>query len=206
MVKKAILAAALTCATAITATAQENTVRRLPEVDATHTGIQADYATRDTGFWIAAEATGGYSCRLMHSNFSFAEVTATAGWRFNSYLRLGVGFGGRCYFDNKKVRYTASEWAFPIFANVRGNIIPTEYRSVVPYYSVDLGGSIRDGFLFRPAVGLRIGQNRGAFLVALAYTGQDLRSYRLETLDGGTVCEKKRKFASFISLRLGYEF
>lgn len=204
MVRKIFAIAALTLSIATTATAQENTVQRLPEIDRQKSGIQTDYATRDTGFWIAGEATGGYSCRLMHSNFSFAEVTATGGWRFNSYFRLGLGFGGRCYFDNDKVRTTASEWAFPIFANVRGNFIPTDYRDVVPYYSVDIGGTVRDGFLFRPAVGIRVGQNRGAFLLALAYTGQDLRSFAFNKAT--FTYDKQRKFVSFISLRLGYEF
>jgi hypothetical protein len=83
---------------------------------------------------------------------------------------------------------------------VRGNFIPTQYRSVVPYYSFSIGGSIRDGFFFRPTVGLRIGQQRSAFLVSLSYVGQSMKGYKwnkeLKYVD----------YVSFISLGIGYEF
>lgn len=204
MVRKILMACAATLFMISPAFSQENEVRRMPSVNTEK--LQKDYSTFDTGFWISAEAVGGYSCRLMHSNFSFAEVDVTGGYRFNEYLKVGIGFGGRYYFDNSKVRYSSSEWSFPIYANVRGNFIPTAYRSVVPYYSVDLGGTVRDGFLFRPAVGLRIGQKRNAFLVALAYTGQGLQSYEYEPTPLFVKKEKKNKFVSFISLKLGYEF
>lgn len=183
--------------------AQENNVTRMPSVNSAN--LQKDYSTFDKGFWISAEAVGGYSCRIFNSNFAFTEIDVTAGYRFNEYLRVGLGFGGRYYFDNKAVRWSSSEWAFPIYANVRGNIIPTMERSVVPYYSVDLGGTVQDGFLFRPAIGLRIGQKRNAFLVALAYTGQGLKGYE-DIVGGNNPREKKDRFVSFISLKLGYEF
>jgi len=206
MVKKCIFIAAMSLLAAIPVFSQENEVRRMPSVN--NQNLQKNYSTFQTGFWISAEAVGGYSCRLMNSNFAFAEIDVTGGYRFNEYLKIGVGFGGRYYFDNSKVRFSSSEWSFPLYANVRGNFIPTAYRSVVPYYSVDLGGTIRDGFLFRPAVGLRIGQQRNAFLVALAYTGQGLQSYEYRIPAGSPFIlkEKKNKFVSFISLKLGYEF
>lgn len=123
-----------------------------------------------------------------------------AGYRFNEYVRVGLGLGARYYFDNNKVRSTLSEWAFPIFLNVRGNFIPTRYRDVVPYYSFDIGVTVRDGFMLRPTVGLRVGRERSAFLVGLGYVGQDLSTYSRDNL------RKTRRFVNFITLKLGYEF
>ena len=101
--------------------------------------------------------------RLFNSNFGYTEIDAVAGYRFNEYVRVGLGLGARYYFDNNKVRSTLSEWAFPIFLNVRGNFIPTRYRDVVPYYSFDIGVTVRDGFMLRPTVGLRVGRERSAW-------------------------------------------
>ena len=131
------------------------------------------------------------------TNAGFGSV---AGYRFNEYVRVGLGLGARYYFDNNKVRSTLSEWAFPIFLNVRGNFIPTRYRDVVPYYSFDIGGTVRDGFMLRPTVGLRVGRERSAFLVGLGYVGQDLSTYSRDNL------RKTRRFVNFITLKLGYEF
>ena len=199
--KKILLAAIIMAGTATAAFAQENRVTRMPEVNGTN--LQHTYSEDNSGFWMSAEAVGGYSCRLYNSNFSFAEVDVTAGYRFNEYVRVGLGFGGRYYFDNDKVRYNGSEWGFPLYANVRGNFMPTQYRTTVPYYSFDLGGTILDGFMMRPTVGLRIGQQRSAFLIGLTYTGQSLKGYTWN--ERGTK-DPHFKFVSFISLKLGYEF
>lgn len=199
--KKTLIAALVMAGFTLTASAQENQVTRLPEVKGT--SLQHVYSEDNTGFWMAAEAVGGYSCRLYHSNFALAEIDVTAGYRFNEYLRVGLGFGGRYYFDNAKVRYNSSEWAFPLYANVRGNFMSTEYRTTVPYYSFDLGGTILDGFMMRPTVGLRIGQQRSAFLIGLTYTGQSLKGFSYNEFGGR---DPHNRFVSFISLKLGYEF
>lgn len=201
MVKKAFLGLAAATVAAVPSLAQENMVTRLPEVNTER--IQKNYSEAEKGFWIAAEAVGGYSCRLFNSNFGLAEIDVTAGYRFSEYARAGLGFGARYYFDNPHVRFYSSEWAFPVYANIRGNIIPTNYRTTVPYYSFDVGGTIRDGFMIRPTVGLRIGQPRSAFLIGLTYTGQSLKSFRWDYDE--TRCPSRR-FVSFISLKLGYEF
>lgn len=183
--------------TSFIASAQQNEIKRLPKVDTT--SAYKEYDTNATGFWIAAEASAGYSCRLQGSNISFAEVDVTAGYRFNDFLRLGLGIGSRRYFDNHSLRAESIKWSFPLYANVRGNIIPSQYRSVVPYYSVDAGVAIHDGFMFRPVLGLRIGRERSAFLVGVGYLGQNIRVF-----DSAT--HKTNKFLSFATLRLGYEF
>ena len=201
MVKKALsLVAALAMCVSATI-AQENQVNRLPEVNPAYE--VNDYTTLNRGFWMAAEAAGGYSLRLNHSNFGFGEVDFTAGYRLSEYFRLGAGFGFRHYIDNDKVRYSDIAWSFPLYVNFRGNFIPTGERNVVPYYSVDFGGAIRDGIMLRPTIGLRIGQPRKAFIVGLSYTGQELKIFDYD--ENHDRCSKK-KFASFISLRLGYEF
>ncbi len=200
MVKKSFIAAALLLA-AGSVFGQENQVLRMPEI--TNSDTQKNYSAQETGFWIAAEAVGGYSCRISNSNFSLAEVDVTAGYRFNEYLRVGAGFGGRYYFDNNKVRFRTEKWAFPLYVNVRGNFIPTNYRTTVPYYSFDIGGTILDGFMMRPTVGLRIGQQRSAFLIGLTYTGQSLTGY---TWNEFGTRDPHTKFVSFISLKVGYEF
>lgn len=198
MVTKKILLFFLVVAFAVSATAQLNEVNRLPEVNGSD--IQKDYSENVKGYWMAVEASGAYSCRLFNSNFGYTELDAVMGYRFNEYFRGGVGFGARYYFDNDEVRVTGAEWAFPIFANARGNFIPTKYRSVVPFYSFDIGGTVRDGFMVRPSVGLRIGRERSAFLVSIGYSGQDISTYSKSTGD------RTRKFVSFVNMKIGYEF
>ena len=198
MVVRHFIAGLIAAACSVAASAQINQVTRLPQVGAPEK--QADYTSVGSGFWMAAEASAAYSCRLFNSNFGYTEIDAVAGYRFNEYVRVGLGLGARYYFDNNKVRSTLSEWAFPIFLNVRGNFIPTRYRDVVPYYSFDIGVTVRDGFMLRPTVGLRVGRERSAFLVGLGYVGQDLSTYSRDNL------RKTRRFVNFITLKLGYEF
>jgi len=201
MVRKIFIAAVVMTMCCGMAGAQENQVNRLPGVS--HVSSNKSYDENNTGLWVAAEMQGAYSCRLFNSNFGFGEGDVTVGYRFNEFLRVGVGVGARCYFDNDKVRYDDMKWAFPLYGNVRGNFIPAENRNVTPYYSVDCGGTIRDGFMIRPTIGLRIGRDRSAFLVGLGYTGQDLKSFEVKE-EAGKV--SKRKFVSFVHLRIGYEF
>ncbi len=198
MVVRHFIAGLIAAACSVAASAQINQVTRLPQVGASEK--QADYTSAGSGFWMAAEASAAYSCRLFNSNFGYTEIDAVAGYRFNEYVRVGLGLGARYYFDNNKVRSTLSEWAFPIFLNIRGNFIPTRYRDVVPYYSFDIGVTVRDGFMLRPTVGLRVGLERSAFLVGLGYVGQDLSTYSRDNL------RKTRRFVNFITLKLGYEF
>lgn len=198
MVVRHFIAGLIAAACSVAASAQINQVTRLPQVGAPEK--QADYTSAGSGFWMAAEASAAYSFRLFNSNFGYTEIDAVAGYRFNEYVRVGLGLGARYYFDNNKVRSTLSEWAFPIFLNVRGNFIPTRYRDVVPYYSFDIGVTVRDGFMLRPTVGLRVGRERSAFLVGLGYVGQDLSTYSRDNL------RKTRRFVNFITLKLGYEF
>lgn len=165
-----------------------------------------DYPTYQTGFWGAIEATGGYSCRLGGRNIPMTEIDISGGYRFNEFLRVGVGIGSRYYINSDKLRYSSKDWAFPIYANIRGNFIPTEYRNVVPYYSFDIGGVVHDGFMIRPTLGIRVGQERSAFLLGISYIGQNIRSYDNVVSDQGITKTRKNRFTSFVALRVGYEF
>lgn len=149
-----------------------------------------------TGFWCAAELDGGSTVYLKDSNTQFATLTFTAGYRFSEFIRIGAGLGGRYYFlGNDDVRDSSVPWSFPVFVNARGSFLSQYTREMTPYWSVNLGCLIRDGFFFQPTIGLRFGQRRDAFLLALTYNIQHMDSKL-----------KSQETASAIMLRLGYEF
>lgn len=139
-------------------------------------------------------------------NTPFAELDIYAGYRFNDYARVGIGLGPRYYFTPGNLRRTSVKWAMPLVFNVRGNIIPQDYRTVIPYYSVDLGATVGDGFMLRPTIGIRCGEPRSAFLLGVSYMLQNLRGYRNETLDDVVRVVDANNATSSFALTLGYEF
>lgn len=201
MVRNILLAFLLLALLPLNVLARENEVKRIPKVSNSDKYVELE--SIDKGFWIAGEVTGGYSWRLNNSNLGFTDLTAVGGYRFNEYLKLGVGFGGRYYFNNDAVRNSSLKWSFPLFANVRGNLIASRFRTITPYYSFSIGGAIKDGFMIRPTIGMRIGENRSAMLLALAYMGQNINSYKFNTLG---VKYDYQRFISFICVSIGYEF
>ncbi len=154
-----------------------------------------DYEDNDKGFWWAAELSGGPSVFYEKANLGHTQLAIVGGYRFNDFIRAGIGLGARYYIDNKKVRAKSNAWSFPIYANLRGNFMPQDVRRVVPYWSVDVGGTIRDGFFFSPTLGVRFGGKRSNMLVGISYTGQ--------TMD--TKWESD-KMVSLLSAKIGYEF
>lgn len=164
----------------------------IPEVDKSK--AIRDYGFYNRGFWAAIETDGGYLLSR-YKDGGYAELHFTGGYRFNEHLKVGAGFGGRYYINNKAFRCKDYKWSFPLFATVRGNIIPEYNRSVVPFYSAEVGAAINDGFYFRPALGVRFGEPRSAFLLALTYTAQSLKDE-----------QGRRSTTSFVGLRLGWEF
>ena len=173
---------------------------------------ECKYAQYDRGFWFSVEALCGYSANVSSKvdNTPFAEVDAYAGYRFNEYVRVGLGLGGRHYFTPKDciIRRNDSKWALPIMLNVRGNFIPQHYRTVVPYYSLDVGGSVSDGFMLRPTIGVRFGERRSAFLLGVSYMLQNLSGWNPDwnLSNPPEVNPKADHVTSFFALRLGYEF
>lgn len=182
---------------ALWSVAQENEIKRIPGVG--YDPNQQDYTSFNRGVWVAAEFLGGTSCHLKGHNMGVTEFDATVGYRFSQYLKVGVGIGARYYINQGSLRRSDIRWGMPIFATVRGNLMPGQYRHVVPYWGCEVGASVRDGFMFRPTLGMRIGEVRNALTLGLSYMGQDVATYN----DKG---EKAGKYTSFVCLRLGYEF
>lgn len=156
-----------------------------------------DYGELNTGFWFSAEVGEALSCNISGNNYTFTELDVVAGYRFSEYFRIGIGIGAR-YYNNNIYRFSNIAWGLPLYATLHGNFIPSEYRNIVPYYSLDMGASIRDGFMVRPGIGIRVGQNRNAFLINLSYLGQNIIATEYN--------QRKNKFTSFVMLKVGYEF
>jgi len=155
-----------------------------------------DHSEKDDGFWCALEGNVGSSIVFNHDNTVRAGLSFIGGYMVNEYLKLGLGIGGNCYTTNNDViRDTSIEWTMPLYFDARGNIVTQETRNFVPYWSVDIGGAIRDGFFFSPTIGMRIGQKRDSWLLGLSYTVQQIDAIANypETI-------------SIVSLKLGYEF
>ena len=168
---------------------------------------------KDNGFWFSAEAIGGYSANVSDDmiNTPFAEIDLYVGYRINEFVRVGLGMGPRYYFmpkDGKEIlRRRESNWSMPIMLNLRGNFIPQDYRTVVPYYSLDIGGAVTDGFMLRPTIGIRCGERRSAFLLGISYMLQNMRGWGIKYDENGVGYRAKVDHAtSFFALRLGYEF
>ncbi len=180
-----------------------------------------DYSSSTKGFWAAAELAGGLS--IDHDSAIKAtypvDLHFTFGYRFSEFLQVGVGVGFRHYFDGKMARcyidgkqeredFLAGkckpedyQWAFPIYANVRGLFLSGQSRSVVPYWSVEAGHAINDGFMASPTLGLRIGDmERHHFLVGLSYTAQYTRLW------GKADHSYKFGCLHVLQLKLGYQF
>lgn len=200
--KKQILIAllAIVAGTSTYATAQSKPTREVKMPEETGLGItDSRYFDRTDGFFISSEASAAYSLNRKNRDIGYGELDVTAGYRLSEYFRAGIGLGARMYFHDN-VRDMDHSWGLPLFVNARGNFIPTEYYTVIPFWSMDIGTTFPDGFMIRPSVGIRIGQQRSAFLVSVAYVGQQIREFAPNGV--GT----EHNFKSFISLKLGYEF
>lgn len=154
-----------------------------------------DYENNDKGYWWAAELSGGPSVFYSKGNMGYTQLAVVNGYRFNDFIRIGVGLGVRYYIENKEVRAKSNPWSFPIYANLRGNFMPQDVRRVVPFWSIDAGAAIRDGFFFSPTLGIRFGGKRSNMIVGISYTGQ--------TMDTKW---KSDKMVSLLSAKIGYEF
>lgn len=154
-----------------------------------------DYNGEETGFWCAVELEGGSSVMQHKTNAQFAGLTWTGGYRFNEYLRVGAGVGGKWYVHNAGIRDTKDKFGFPIFANVRGNFISAYHRDGVPFWSVNVGGITQEGFFANPVVGYSFGGLRNNFQIGLSYTLSCFKN-----------CAKENTTYSYLGIKLGYEF
>ena len=170
--------------------AQEREIR-MPDEPVRRTNI----AEVDRGYWCSIELGGGSTTMEGMKNVAMAGVAFTNGYRFNQYLKVGAGIGVLYYPNNSNVRDTKHHLAMPLFVNARGNILSDEIRRVVPYWSVNVGTTLPDGLFLTPGVGLRIGEQRSAFLIGINYTFRHLKAQPERTED-----------YSGVMLKLGYEF
>lgn len=157
--------------------------------------ISHNIAEQDNGYWCSIEVNGGSTLMENHRNVALVNAEFTNGYRFNQWIKVGVGIGVMYYPNNNSVRDTKNHLSMPLYINFRGNMLSGEIRRTVPYWSINIGTSIPDGFFFTPTVGLRVGEKRSAFLVGVSYT---LR--HLKTCPGGMTNY------SGAMVKLGYEF
>lgn len=164
---------------------------KMPEDPVARTNI----AEADKGYWCAIEVGGGSTAMENMKNVALAGVAFSNGYRFCQYLKVGVGIGVLYYPNSGNVRNTSNHLSMPLFVNAHGNILSDRIRHVVPFWTVNVGTSLPDGFFLTPGVGLRIGEKRSAFLIGANYTLRHLKSYpgNADNYSGAM-------------LKLGYEF
>lgn len=190
--KKIILT--LLCATmSIVCTAQENTVNRLP--DTPKHPVYKDHTVTQTGYWFSTEGFFGTMADPNSKNLQFIGAQFVNGFRLNEFLRGGVGIGLKHYFKSDDVRTSTTALGFPLFANLRGNLLSQNDREIVPFWSIEAGTEIRTGYYVSPLVGFKIGEQRSSFTVGVSYT-----MIQMDTKD------KDDDIRNCITLKFGYEF
>lgn len=150
----------------------------------------------DKGFWSAGEFSGGSTLSSEYACAQHLQLLWTAGYRFNQYIRIGAGFGGKVYVHNgSKLRAAESDWAVPFFFNARGNFMAQDDRGFSPYWSMNIGYVVKDGFFMSPTLGIRFGSKRSDFLLGVTYS--------LNRIDNWDWVDK---FTNSLMLTLGYEY
>ncbi|MEG1729215.1 MAG: hypothetical protein RR280_06710 [Bacteroidaceae bacterium] len=187
-----ILFSVLYVTTLGTIIAQERNIT-LPEMP--NKSGYSDYLDVDNGYWCSIEVSGGATVQFKRRNMSFGGIAVINGYRINEFIRAGIGFGTKYYINNKDVRHSSIPWTFPLYVDLRGNFISQDNRTLVPYWSFDIGAEIRDGFFCSPTLGLRIGEKRSSFLVGVSYSYNEMKTLR-----------HKNKGRSLLLLKIGYEF
>lgn len=167
---------------------------RLPELPNNRTHY-TDYNDKENGYWGAISANTSSTLMFKRKNMQNVGADWVNGYRFNEFLRVGLGVGLRYYINNDHVRRSDIAWSFPIYADVRGNIISQQDRAAVPYWSVDLGGEICGGLYFSPTLGYRLGTQRGSLLLGVSYTLQQADTWK-----------KNHESINGVSLKVEYEF
>ena len=152
-------------------------------------------AELDRGFWFSVDAEYGNTLMQLQQNASMLGLNVTLGYRFNQFLKIGAGLGVLDYLNNASVRNDEKRFVLPIYANLRGNLLNDDIYHVVPYWSVNVGGVLRDGFFASPMIGVRFGEKRSAFLLAAGYSFRILNA----------LPDLTNKYHGVL-VKLGYEF
>lgn|SRR5574344_122897 len=172
--------------------AQDRNVK-LPEVP--NKTPYRDYSQSNAGYWFAVGVSGGTMIDFNRRDIQYAGVDVVNGYRFNEYIRLGVGLSAKYYINSADVRNTSSKISVPVYMDFRGNIVSQESRTAVPYWSFDIGSALHDGFFFSPTLGMRWGEKRSSFLLGLSYSYNEMDTFK-----------KNAEGRNMISVKLGYEF
>ncbi len=189
---KKILTVILIMTFATSLYAQDNI--RLPERPKNRTQYR-DLTVQEHGYWTAVELGGGMTTMFNRSNMAMVDLDWVNGYRFSEFFRAGVGLGVKYLFNNDKVRTSSVAWVFPVYVNARGNFISQQDRGSVPFWSVNVGGEFRGGFLFAPTLGYRFGASRHSFTLGVGYTLSQYDTYK-----------KNNEMIGTIHLKVGYEF
>jgi len=167
---------------------------KLPDLPK-HRSNYTDFEDRETGYWSAIDINASSTVLFKRSNMQNIGAEWINGYRFNEFLKVGIGVGAHYYLNNNNLRTDDVAWSFPLFIDVRGNINSQQDRGSVPYWAVDLGGEIHGGVYFSPTLGYRFGTQRGSFLIGVSYTFQQHDTWK-----------KENENISGVSFKFGYEF
>ena len=132
-----------------------------------------DYETAEKGYWTAVEFWGGGAVDFGGKpNMCNVDIHWINGYRFNEWIRVGVGLGFRYYLgdlnyksggvdypepisskyswtnpNNQKETQGGNQWAIPLYLDLRGNIMSMATRLCVPYWSFDAGYTFTGKFV-----------------------------------------------------------
>ena len=195
--RRIVFVICLLCMTIASGHAQERTIT-LPEKPIR--GKYVDYSLKDSGWWIAAQITGGLATTNDNIHAGIMQVDIINGYRFSEFLKVGIGFSPRYYFAQnsfplRENRMIFGVYSVPIYADVRGNIISQEDTMFAPYWNADFGYTIHEGIFFSPGVGIKIGTVRNNVLFGINYS---IQVHNVDEAKGGIL--------HIFSIRLGYEF
>lgn len=131
-----------------------------------------DYDTQKKGWWCAVEIMGGGTVDVNYDpHFYNIGLSFINGYRFNQFIRIGIGLAFRYYIpainkdyqvydkipglyepknanfevedtrEGSQYKYHGAPWAIPLFIDIRGNLISNDTRMCVPYWAFDIGYS-----------------------------------------------------------------
>ncbi|MCQ2153078.1 MAG: hypothetical protein MJY44_00680 [Bacteroidales bacterium] len=173
--------------------------------DAPGTAPYVDYRSKVSGFWAGVDVGSGVSLNVdpAYKASVTADVHAVAGYRFNSFIMVGVGAGVKVYAlpgSRVDAKYPGNIVSIPVFLNARGVMMNPRSRVVLPCWSMDAGYSFFDGVYVSPMLGIRVGSaERHHFVAGLAYVLQGAEVHT--TVDGSAP-----GYVHSLQLKLGYQF
>ncbi len=142
---------------------------------------------------------GGYTIGVGDYDLGRLELITTHGYQFNQYIFAGVGAGFKYYTDDEL-------WAYPIFGDIRANILN---NSISPFVDFKIGYAAgdADGFFLTPSVGCRFGfKNNCAMTVSVGYEMQKGTIYSYYYYGGYYYDDESTETIGGLALKVGFEF